>query len=488
MATAVQNPLVDALNRVPVLDPDQMAELPRLQEVFQQPRALAKELLRREWLTAYQINQIFLGHSDDLVVGPYLCLNKIGEGGMGNVYKARQRKYDRLVALKVLRRECVEQGKALQRFQREVRAVSQMRHPNIVRAHDASEANGLHYIAMEYIEGVDLARMVKRQGPLAVDPALDFIRQMAFALQHAHDAGLIHRDVKPANILIAKDTGSTRKAMQKYRWGQAKLLDLGLARRTDPKEACLTAHGTVMGTPDFIAPEQALNPHTCDGRADLYSLGCTLYYLLTGRIPFPQGGVTEKLLHHQMREPEPIVEVRKQRLQQESAKTGKRIDDAFYEVPDSVCALVRKLMSKRPEDRCQSGAELAAEIDLILNPAPQSDPMSITHSATMTQPAITLPSITLVPLAAAETMPASELAQQLANSVAPSSHWQSMVESKETTPIVNVQLPSSDQRAMTRWWFVTALCTIILTTLLYFQGGRALRSLAQDTEAKRVAR
>lgn len=487
MATAVQNLLVDALNRIPILEPEQMADLPRLHEAFPQPRALAKELLRREWLTAYQINQIFLGHAEDLVLGQYLCLNKIGEGGMGNVFKALQRRFQRIVALKVLRRECVEQGKALLRFQREIRAVGQMRHPNIVRAHDADEAGGLHYIAMEYIEGIDLARMVKRQGPLAIEPALDFVRQIALALQHAHDAGLIHRDVKPANILVAKETGATRKAHQRYRWGMVKLLDLGLARRSDPKEASLTAHGTVMGTPDFIAPEQALNPHTCDGRADLYSLGCTLYYLLTGRIPFPQGGVTEKLLHHQMHEAEPIAQVRRQRLMQESAKTGKRIDEEFYDVPANVDAVVRKLMAKRPEDRFQSGAEVARMIDHLIDSQP-CDPMANTHTSTLTQPCITLPAITLAPLPASETMPAAELAQQLGKPGAPSSHWQSMVENKEHTPIVNVHMPTSDRRAMTRWWFVTALVTIILTTLLYFQGGRALRILADDADVKRVAK
>ena len=472
MATAVQNPLVEALNRLPILAPAQMDELPQLQEKFPHPRSLAKELLQREWLTAYQANQIFLGHADDLVLGHYLCLNKIGEGGMGQVFKARQRPLNRIVALKVLRRDCMDNKKTVQRFQREIRAVGQLQHPHIVRAHNADEAVGLHYIAMEFIEGIDLARMVKRQGPLAIEPALDFIRQAALGLQHAHEAGLVHRDIKPANLIVATESGSSRSRSAKFRWGMVKVLDLGLARIADPSEAALTVMGTVMGTPDFIAPEQALNPHDCDPRADLYSLGCTLYYLVAGRIPFPRGGVTEKLMAHQAENPEPMATVRSARLMQESAKTGKRIDNAFCVVPTDVDAVVRKLMAKRPEDRFQSAAELAHVIERVLARI-TGDPMAVTQIATLTSP-----SLTLTPLPAPVTMPMSEIFQPRPPS------WQSMMKGKNPGAIVNVQLSKSSAGTATRWWLIGAACTVLISAFILLNLGAGSRSRAAEAKVE----
>jgi len=476
MPTAVHNPLVETLQRLPILDPAQREELPRLIEQFPQPRALAKELLRREWLTAYQANQIFLGHADDLILGHYLCLNKIGEGGMGQVFKARQRPLDRIVALKVLRRECVENVKSVQRFQREMRAVGQLQHPHIVRAHNADQIGGHYFIAMEYIEGIDLARMVKRQGPLAIEPALDFIRQAALGMQHAHDSGLVHRDIKPANLLVAQDTGSSRsRNSTKFRWGMVKILDLGLARLADSGEASLTVHGTVMGTPDFIAPEQALNPHTCDARADLYSLGCTLFYLITGRIPFPRGSVTEKLLQHQMQDAEPLAEVRRARLMHEAAKTGKRIDEAFYSVPPQVEAVVRKLMAKHPDDRFQSPAEVAFVLEHVLAHL-AGDPMAITHI-----PSLTNPNLTLTPLPAPPTMPMSQVFPPRPLS-AP--WWRAMVSGTDPDEIVNVRLPEPKKQSMTRWWVVGAICAAVISATVFLQGAVNLKSLAGSGDAK----
>lgn len=451
-----------------------MEELPQLQEKFPNARALAKELLQRDWLTAYQVNQIFLGHADDLIIGNHLCLNKIGEGGMGHVFKARQRPLNRIVALKVLRRDCMDNKKTVQRFQREIRAVGQLQHPHIVRAHDADECNGMQYIAMEYIEGVDLARMVKRQGPLAIEPALDFIRQAALGLQHAHEAGLVHRDIKPANLLVAKENGSSRSRLSsKFRWGMVKLLDLGLARLADPTETTLTIQGTVMGTPDFIAPEQALNPHTCDVRADLYSLGCTLYYLIAGRIPFPRGGVTEKLMAHQADEPESLGVVRKARLMQESAKTGKRIDDSFAVVPPEAEMIVRKLMAKLPDDRFQSAAELAHVIERVLARL-SGDPMAVTQSATLTNP-----SITLTPLPAAMTMPMPPEFQPRPPS------WQSMLQGNGLGAIVDVQMPTGRSN-LTRWWLVGFICTMILATTVVLNLSNSVRNRAHGAEPKSI--
>jgi serine/threonine-protein kinase len=455
--------------------------LPRLQQEFPLPRALAKELMRREWLTAYQANQIFLGRADDLFVSQYLCLKKIGEGGMGQVFKARKRPLDRIVALKVLRRECLENSKTVQRFQREMRFVGQLQHPHIVRALDADEAGGAHYIAMEYIDGYDLARMVKRQGPLPIEPALDYIRQAALGLQHAHDCGLVHRDIKPANLLVAKDSALTRpRSGETFRWGMAKILDLGLARLTDPREASLTVHGTVMGTPDFIAPEQALNPRTCDARADLYSLGCTLFYILTGRIPFPRGGVAEKLLQHQMHDAESIASVRSARLVHDAAKTGVRADEAHFHVPDDVETLVRILMAKRPDQRFQTATQVAQTIECLLARF-DGDPMAITLSPSLTHPSLHLAQQTPpLSLPAPATMPMTEFFVPRP----PSAPWRAMVCGSRPDAIVKIQAPEPVKSSPSRWWFVGATVAMVLSTALFIQGNRALKTQAEDASPK----
>jgi serine/threonine protein kinase len=476
MTTAVNNPFVDALYRLPILEPVQMEKLPRIQRDFPLPRALAKELIRREWLSAYQANQILLGHADDLVIGSYLCLNKVGEGGMGQVFKARKRPLDRVVALKVLRRECVENARTLQRFLREMRAVGQLQHSNIIRASDADEANGVHYIAMEFIEGLDLARMVKRQGPLPVEQALEYMRQAALGLQHAHDSGLVHRDIKPANLLVAAATNRTVGDLERTRWGVVKILDLGLARLADPREENLTALGTVMGTPDFMAPEQARNASTCDNRADIYSLGCTLYYVLAGRIPFPRGSVAEKILQHQTDEPDAVLSVRRARMMQDAARTGKRVDDAALAIPFEVEVVLRKMMAKRPADRFKTPAELADAIESVLG----GDPMSITQTPVLTNPNIALgpppPMPQPTPLPAPLTMRMSDVVEPLSQSVP----WRSIAKRAPSDAIVHVSVPKPRRRPKWRWWLVGAAAATIIAAILLVQGSRAVKSHAAD--------
>jgi tRNA A-37 threonylcarbamoyl transferase component Bud32 len=260
-----------------MLERAQLEELTVLQGRFAEPRGLARELLQRDWLTAYQVNQILQGKGDQLVLGPYLLLERLGAGGMGQVFKARHRLMKRLVALKVIRKDRLADPEAVARFQREIRAAAQLSHPNIVIAHDAAQVGDTHFLVMEYVEGTDLARLVKQQGPLPVAQACDYVRQAALGLQHAHERGLVHRDVKPANLLLTRS-------------GVVKVLDVGLARlhpAGGETVAEVTHEGAVMGTPDYIAPEQACESHTVDIRADIYSLGCTLYHLLTGRCRFP---------------------------------------------------------------------------------------------------------------------------------------------------------------------------------------------------------
>jgi serine/threonine protein kinase len=325
--------LVRLIQQYRLLDAPQLEELARtVAPRFTVPRSLAKELLQRDWLTAYQINQLFQGRGGDLLFNHFVLLERLGEGGMGQVFKARNRKLGQIVALKIIHRDRQVGPESIRRFLREIETVSKLVHPNIVQAIDADEIGGAHFFVMEYVEGTDLAKLVKQTGPLPPALASDYIRQAALGLQHAHQMGLVHRDIKPANLLLTKK-------------GVVKLVDLGLARRQNVEEAAastaLTQVGSILGTPDYIAPEQARNSSNADIRSDLYSLGCTLYFLLTGEPPFPGGALTEKLLRHQL-DPPPSVRLLRP------------------EVPAILDDVIQHLMAKQPEDRIQTPGELAA--------------------------------------------------------------------------------------------------------------------------------
>jgi serine/threonine-protein kinase len=329
--------LVELLRQCRLLEPAQEAELLRhLVSGFREPRALARELIRRGWLTPYQANQLLLGRGRDLLLGSYVLLERLAKGGMGQVFKAKNWKVGRVVALKVILKERLTWPGIVRRFRREILAAAHLNHPNVVHAYDADEVRGTYFFVMEYVEGTDLARLVKERGPLPVAQACDYVRQAALGLQHAHERGLVHRDIKPSNLLV------TRK-------GVVKVLDLGLARLEEgiedggSRSSTLTKEGMVVGTVDYIAPEQALNCHSADIRADLYSLGCTFFFLLTGRVPFPGRNSTDKLLQHQMEAPPPVGRLR----------AG---------VPPRVAAVVARLMAKRPLDRYQTPGELAAAL------------------------------------------------------------------------------------------------------------------------------
>jgi serine/threonine protein kinase/WD40 repeat protein len=300
-----------------------------------EPRALAGELIRRGWLTPYQANQVLQDRAPQLLLGHYVLLERLGEGGMGTVFKARHRLMGRVVALKVIRKERLENSDVLRRFQREIRLAAQLNHPNVVLAYDAEEAGGCHFLVMEYVEGTDLGKLLKRHGPLPWPEACDCVRQAALGLQHAHDRGLVHRDVKPSNLF-------------RTRQGVVKVLDLGLARpeavaATDESGSALTESGQVMGTPDYMAPEQIEHSHAVDGRADVYSLGCTLYHLLAGKPPFAGGSAGKKLARHLTEEPPSLTGLRP-------------------EVPAGLAALVRRMMARRPDDRVPTPAEVAAAL------------------------------------------------------------------------------------------------------------------------------
>jgi serine/threonine protein kinase/WD40 repeat protein len=342
--------LLDDLRDSHLLDDARLGEIARAAAKGPlSARDLGRELMTRDGLTPFQVNHLLLGRGRELVFGGYALLERIGQGGMGQVFKARHVRLRRIVALKVIRRDRVGGLDAVRRFQRELLMAGQLTHPHIVEAYDAGEEGGTYYFVMEYVEGESLGAIVKRDGPLPVELACEYTRQAALGLQHASDRGLVHRDIKPSNLLLARASGTI------------KLLDLGLAliRGTAEGElSTLTATGMLLGTPDFMAPEQTWDPHAVDVRADLYSLGCTFYYLLTGAVPFPGGAVGRKLLGHQTEEPVPVEQLRP-------------------EVPRGVAAVVRRLMAKRPEDRFQTPAELAETLAAgppDLPPPPQPVP------------------------------------------------------------------------------------------------------------------
>src|SRR6516162_2231832 len=213
MGNVTSASLVDALRKIPLLDPAQLEEVARLSTLSPDPKALAGELIRRGWLTPYQANQLLQNRPGDLVLGSHILLERLGEGGMGQVFKARHKNLGRIVALKLIRKERVENPAAIQRFQREIRAVAALSHPHIVRAFDADEIDGTHFLVMEYIEGAtDLAHLVKNNGPLPVKQACNYVRQAALGLQHAHERGLVHHDIKPQNLLVSFSREPTASA------------------------------------------------------------------------------------------------------------------------------------------------------------------------------------------------------------------------------------------------------------------------------------
>jgi WD40 repeat protein len=263
----------------------------------------------------------------------YRVARLLGAGGMGAVYEAEHRVMRRLVALKVIKRAYTASAAALERFRREVRAAARLSHPNIVTTYDAEDAGETHFLVMEYVEGTDLGRLVKERGPLPVDRACEYARQTALGLQHAFEQGMVHRDLKPHNLMLTPD-------------GRVKILDFGLAcfASEAASAAGVTGTGLVLGTVDYIAPEQADNPHEADIRSDIYSLGCTLYHLLAGRPPFATGTALQKVLAHREKNPQPLTELRP-------------------DLPEGFMPVLERMMAKDPRQRYQTPAEVAIALE-----------------------------------------------------------------------------------------------------------------------------
>jgi serine/threonine protein kinase len=347
MSVSLATDLVSDLKKLTLLNPTQLEAVTRiLPKLSTEARALTNELIRRGWLTAYQSALLLQGRGEKLVLGPFLLLDRIGEGGMGQVFKARHRGLQRVVALKVLRPELVHDSEAVARFYREIEVASQLPpHPNLVRVYDAGPVGPTHFLAMEFVEGCDLQRLVNEQGPLPVEQACDCLRQAAMGLQHAHERGLVHRDIKPANLFV--DRSCAHQVV--------KVLDLGLARLQSEagggrENTLLTSDGPVsMGTVDYQAPEQALDFHRADVRADIYSLGCTFFYLLTGRPPYGGAPLAVKLMRHQQAEPPDLKERRP-------------------EVPEGLVPIFKRMIAKKPENRYQTPGELVAALGALGQP------------------------------------------------------------------------------------------------------------------------
>ncbi len=358
-----------------VLDAGAVAELLAAMSPDKQPsdgEQLARELVKQKKLTKFQAEQLYAGKGKSLVLGNYVILDKLGQGGMGVVLKAEHKRLKRLVALKVMSPVALKSPDALKRFHREVEAAAKLRHPNVVATDDADEAKGTHFLVMEYVEGTDLSAFVKKHGPMSVEQAVTCIIQAARGLEFAHEQGVIHRDIKPANLLIDAK-------------GTVKILDMGLARIDgavggSSEGAGLTNTGTIMGTVDYMSPEQAMDTKHADARSDVYSLGCTLYYLLTGKCLYDGDTMMKKLMAHResaipsLRSPvAPRQEFRTSLDSGNSiGSTGTGGDSESVSRSDTATLnalepVFQRMVAKKPEDRPQTMTQVIAELERCLS-------------------------------------------------------------------------------------------------------------------------
>lgn len=320
-----------------LMQPEELAAVRRnfvLEPAHDAASRLAKLLIDSGKLTTYQARKLLAGATRGFFLGEYRILRRLGEGGMGKVFLARHEREGQKVAIKVLPpRKAFEDSKTLDRFRRETVLSQRIRHPNIARTLDVGSTDGVHYMVLEYVPGESLYRLVKSRygGPWRVTDAAQYFLQVLDGLVSAHDAGIIHRDIKPSNLMVTPD-------------GDAKILDLGLARALEePDEARLTKEDAIIGTLDYASPEQLRDAATADARSDIYSLGCTMYFALTGQPPFAGGDAINKIYKQRMEDPEPLEKV-------------------AQGVPPGFAAIVRKMMAKEPTHRHQNGREVQADL------------------------------------------------------------------------------------------------------------------------------
>ena len=343
MSEPSANSFVSLLERSGVVDPDRLK--PAIAALKKKAKAAGKEvttsrlvkyLIESELITQWQADKFLAGKYKGFFLGKFKLLRHLGSGGMSSVYLARHKISDQLRAIKVLPRKKVADKSYLDRFYLEARIAASLNHPNVVRIYDICEENGVHFMVMEYAKGEDLLELVTRDGPLKFTDAAKYVAEACEGLKHAHNKDLVHRDIKPANLLLGEDQS-------------VKLLDLGLALVNQDNDESLTVlyNEKVMGTADYLAPEQAVNSHAVDLRADIYSLGCTLYFLLVGHPPFPKGSLAQRIAKHQSTQPPCLSTLRE-------------------DVPAQLREIVEAMMCKDPDKRMQTCNDVQVALENFL--------------------------------------------------------------------------------------------------------------------------
>ncbi|MGL6074929.1 MAG: serine/threonine protein kinase [Fimbriiglobus sp.] len=338
---------LDVVRKSELIDTAKLnAFLASQQTDFASPSALAKSLLANGFITQFHADQLIRGKYRGFFLGKYKILDRIGLGGMGQVFLGEHSALKRRIAIKVLPPDRAENKFSRERFTREARAAAQLDHPNIVRAFDFDADGDVMFLVMEYVEGVTLHDLVQKVGPIEQNRAVHFLIQSASGLAYLKQHNMIHRDIKPANILVD-------------RLGVIKILDLGLVRSSagNDQENLTQGEGVKMlGTADYLAPEQAIDCSNVDTRADIYSLGATAYYILTGKPPFEADKVSQKLLMHQVKPVTPVHKV-------------------VLGLTEEFSAIITKMLAKKPEDRYQTPQDLIAALEPFLEapPAPPSE-------------------------------------------------------------------------------------------------------------------
>lgn len=323
--------------------------------VEEDPAKLASRMVKDGLITIFQARQMLRGRYRGFFLGKYKVLEPIGSGGMADVYLCEHTSMKHKVAVKILPIEKLKDPSLLGRFKREAQAIAALNHPNVVRAFDLDNEGNLHYLVTEYVDGCNLQDYIKKNGPIAPERAANFIAQAAAGLQHIQEADLVHRDIKPGNLLLDRS-------------GVVKLLDLGLARFSDlDRQDNLTRDfddGRVLGTADYIAPEQGIRGSDVDIRADIYSLGATFYFMIKGEAPFEGASVTQKLLFHQIKEPPPLPDT----------------------VPPEIVELIKHMMAKKPDLRVQTPEEVVERLmpyagDIMAPPEEEMPPRAASLGA-----------------------------------------------------------------------------------------------------------
>ena len=332
------NALVQQLRRHPLLEPAPLEELTKtLQHHCKDVRLLGRELIQRGWLTPFQVNQLLLGRGAELIFGSYVLLERLGEAPVGELFKARHQRMRRHCALLVVRSELLAQPEAVQRFYQEVQAVSQLTHRHLVTAYDAGPVGATHFVAMEFVEGEPLQTIVEKSGPLSVPLACSYVYQAALGLQHAYERGLLHHDLRPESLLLAKPRAGVTGL------GVIKVANLGLT--TLYQNPRLARAGGTAPALNYQAPERAAGQPE-DVRCELYSLGCTLHFLLTRQPPLPGGTPADKARRHREEAPAPLRTLRP-------------------DAPESLETLVQTLLAKNPDERYQTPAAAAEALAAI---------------------------------------------------------------------------------------------------------------------------